>query len=118
MGLPKTLFRDFGLLYENDKGEYVVLNDVRMADIRLALLVYLLVYVSTYCEPIALLRQNKPFRILYLGHAQIITEHFKISLRTISIKFLLGTMADHLGKTDDKKNACIFRDSLYHNKLD
>ena len=27
---------DFGLLYENDKGEYVVLNDVRMADIRLA----------------------------------------------------------------------------------
>ena len=43
-----------GLLYENDKGEYVVLNDVRMADIRLASLVYLLVYVSTYCEPIAL----------------------------------------------------------------
>ena len=32
---------DFGLLYENDKGEYVVLNDVRMADIRLASLVYL-----------------------------------------------------------------------------
>ena len=27
---------DFGLLYENDKGEYVVLNDVRMADICLA----------------------------------------------------------------------------------
>ena len=33
---------DFGLLYENDQGEYVVLNDVRMADIRLAAsLVYL-----------------------------------------------------------------------------
>ena len=32
---------DFGLLYENDEGEYVVLNDVRMADIRFALLVYL-----------------------------------------------------------------------------
>ena len=32
---------DFGLLYENDKGEYVVLNDVHMADIRLASLVYL-----------------------------------------------------------------------------
>ena len=31
---------DFGLLYENDKGEYVVLNDVRMADIHLASLVY------------------------------------------------------------------------------
>ena len=31
-----------------------------------------LVYVSTYCVPIALLRQNKPFPLLYLGHAQII----------------------------------------------
>ena len=64
---PKTRFMDFGLLYENDEGEYVVLNDVRMADIRLALLVY----VSTYCIPIELLRQNKPFRLLYLGHAKI-----------------------------------------------
>ena len=44
---PKTRFMDFGLLYENDKGEYVVLNDARMADIRLASFVYLLVYVST-----------------------------------------------------------------------
>ena len=70
--IPKTLFMDFGLLYENDKGEYVVLNDVRMADIRLASLVYLLVYVNTYCVPIALLCQNKPFRLLYLAHAQII----------------------------------------------
>ena len=39
--IPKARFMDFGLLYENDKGEYVVLNDVRMADIRLASLVYL-----------------------------------------------------------------------------
>ena len=32
----------FGLLYENNEGECVtVLNDVRMADIRLASLVYL-----------------------------------------------------------------------------
>ena len=31
-----------------------------------------LVYVSTYCAPIAHLRQNKPFPLLYLGHAQII----------------------------------------------
>ena len=30
-----------------------------------------LVYVSTYCVPIAHLRQNKPFSLLYLGHAQI-----------------------------------------------
>ena len=32
--IPKTRFMGFGLLYEND--EYVVLNDVRMPDIRLA----------------------------------------------------------------------------------
>ena len=31
---------DFGLLYENDKGEYIVLSDVRMADFHLASLVY------------------------------------------------------------------------------
>ena len=36
--IPKTRFMDFGLLYENYEGEYVVLNDDR---IRLALLVYL-----------------------------------------------------------------------------
>ena len=99
MGLPKTLYRDFGLLYENDKGEYVVLNDVRMADIRVPSLVNLLVYVSTYCEPIALLRQDKPFRILYLGHAQIITEHSFLH----TPKNDQYQMADHLGKTDDKK---------------
>ena len=34
--IPKTRFMGFDLLYEIDKGEYVVLNDVRMADIRLA----------------------------------------------------------------------------------
>ena len=62
---------DVGLLYENDTGEYVVLNDVRMVDIRLVSLIYLLVYVSTYCVPISLSRQNKEFRLLYLGHAQI-----------------------------------------------
>ena len=33
-----------------------------------------LVYISTYCVPIAHLRQNKPFPLLYLGHAQI-TRH-------------------------------------------
>ena len=39
--IPQVCFMDFGLLYENDQGEYVVLNDVCMADIRLASLVYL-----------------------------------------------------------------------------
>ena len=45
--IPKTRLMDFGLLYVNDKGEYVVLNDVRKADFRIASLVY----VSTYCVP-------------------------------------------------------------------
>ena len=44
---------DFGLLYENNNGEYVVLNDVRMADIPLASLVYLrclrLQVLRAYC---------------------------------------------------------------------
>ena len=39
--IPQTRLMDFGLLYENNEGEYVVLNDVRMEDIRLASLVYL-----------------------------------------------------------------------------
>ena len=38
--IPKTRLMAFGLICENDKGEYVVLNDVRVADIRLASLVY------------------------------------------------------------------------------
>ena len=33
--IPKTRFMDFGLLSENDEEDYVVLNDVRMADIGL-----------------------------------------------------------------------------------
>ena len=40
-----------------------------------------LVYVSTYCVPIALLRQNKPFPLLYLGHAQIKSHARKKFLR-------------------------------------
>ena len=76
---------DFGLLYENDTGEYVVLNDVRIADIRLASLVYLFVYVSTNCVPIAHLRQNKPFPLLYLGHAQIIINNYWMRLSMIAI---------------------------------
>ena len=42
--IPKIRFMDFGLLYENDEGEYVVLNDDRMADIRLASLVLLALF--------------------------------------------------------------------------
>ena len=37
-----------------------------------ASLVYVLVYASTYCVSIALLRQSKPFPLLSLGHIQII----------------------------------------------
>ena len=51
-----------------------MLNDVRTAYIRLVSLVYLLVYVSTYCVPFALLPQNKPFPLLYLGDAQTISQ--------------------------------------------
>ena len=44
---------DFGLLYENDNGEYVLFNDVHMADIHLASLVYLrclrLQVLRAYC---------------------------------------------------------------------
>ena len=53
-----------------------MLNDVRMADIRLASIVYLLVTVRTYCVPIALLRQNKSFPLLYFGDAQIISNYW------------------------------------------
>ena len=81
--IPKTRFMDFSLLYENEKGEYVLLNDVRMADIRLASLVYLFVHVSTYCVPIALLRQNEPLPLLYLGHAQIKRSSLPIFLKNL-----------------------------------
>ena len=84
--IPKTRFMDC-LLYENEKGEYVVLNDVRMADIRLASLVYLFVHVSTYCVPTALLRQNKPLPLLCLGHAQIKRSSLPLFLKNL-LKFL------------------------------
>ena len=77
--IPKTRFMDFGLLCKHDKGEYVVLNDVHMTYIRLASLVY----VSTYCVPIAHLRQNKPFPLLYLGHAQITRRRPKAFTRDV-----------------------------------
>ena len=54
-----------------------MLNDVRIADIRLASVVYLLVYVSTYCVRTAHLCQNKLFPLLYLGHTQIIERYQK-----------------------------------------
>ena len=59
-----------------------------MADFRLASLVY----VSTYCVPIALLRQNKPFQLLYLGHAQIIR---KLSWKHLHLQDELHTFPNH-----------------------
>ena len=50
-----------------------------------------LVYVSTYCVPIAYLRQNKPFPLLYLGHAQIISR-----VRFVFSKELLETIINAL----------------------
>ena len=69
---------DFGLLYENDKGEYVVLNDVHMQTFASLRLFTCPVYVSTYCVPSAHLRQNKPFPLLCLGHAQTIILIFSV----------------------------------------
>ena len=57
-----------------------------MLNIRLASLVY----VSTYCVLIALLCQNKPFRLLYLGHAQM------------KIMFVITYVKGSTGKTEDR----------------
>ena len=50
-----------------------------------------LVYVSTYCVPIAHLRQNKPFPLLYLGHAQIIMQNTAECWKTYRIQRWMGT---------------------------
>ena len=55
--------------YCNEDKRCVVTH--RAANIRVAWLVY----VRTYCVPIATLDQNKRFRLLYLGVAQIISNH-------------------------------------------
>ena len=47
--IPKTRFMDFSLLYKNNEGEYLVLNDVRMADICLACLLALFTLASCAC---------------------------------------------------------------------
>ena len=56
-----------------------------------------LVYVSTYCVPIALLRQNKPFPLLYLGHAQI------ISMREDTKLVCRKTLAIHLTRYEGRQ---------------
>ena len=99
---------DFGLLYENDKGEYEVLNDFRMADIRLASLVYF----STYCVPKALLRQNKPFPLLYLGHAQL-TRMIQYALyysQDSSTKFFNFAWTVDSGQSDKRPSARLDMD--------
>ena len=54
----------------------------RATDIRVAWLVTWLVYVRTYCVPIAALNQNKRTRLLYLGDAQIIIRFWIVFERT------------------------------------
>ena len=109
--ISKTRLIDFGLLCVNDKGEYLVLNDVRMAEIRLASLVYLLVYVSTYCVAIALLRQNKPFPLLYLGLPSPCTASLQaLSVNAISVTYprqKAGRRLDNLG-VHMREHFCIF----------
>ena len=53
-----------------------------------------LVYVSTYCVPIAHLRQNKPFPLLYLGHAQIIRSQNSCILRIYRKPLYSGHFGD------------------------
>ena len=49
--IPRTRFMDFGLLYENNEGEYVVLNDVRIGrhSPRFACLLALLALARNAC---------------------------------------------------------------------
>ena len=60
--------------YKCNEDKCCVLTN-RLEDILLASLGLFtwLVYVRTYCVPITTLNQNKRFRLLYLGDAQIIT---------------------------------------------
>ena len=64
--IPKARFIDFGLLYENDKGEYVMLNDVRMADIRFACLLALFTLARIACL-LHICDKTSRFALLYLG---------------------------------------------------
>ena len=59
---------DFGLLYENDQGEYVVLNDVRIVDNspRLACLLTLFTLARIAC-PLHICYKVNKFALLYLG---------------------------------------------------
>ena len=66
--IPKVCFMDFGLLYENDQGEYVVLNDVRIADNLpgLACLLTLFTLACIAC-PLHICDKINKFPLLYLG---------------------------------------------------
>ena len=83
-----------------------MLNNFYMVDIRLASLVYLLVYVTTYCVPIALLRQNKPFRLLCLGHAQITSE---TSVWNLRVKAILGSTNGELSASNFDRQYVHFK---------
>ena len=85
---PKTLFSiadlfavRYPLVVCNEDKCCVVTQ--RAADIRVAWLVY----VRTYCVPIATLNQNKRTRLLYLGDAQIIRRSYQVLLCPIKQKW-------------------------------
>ena len=89
---------DFRSLYENDKGEYAVLNGVRMADIWLASLVYLLVNVSTYCwfsHDVTKIQTTK-LSILLRFYFHGILEQLKTSFQTnFRLKRVLGFVIEY-----------------------
>ena len=74
-----------------------MLNNVRIAAIHLASLVYLLVYVSTYCVPIAFFASKQAVSITLFGPRP----NNKILIWIVF--FVLGTIRD-LKKTNCTKN--------------
>ena len=96
--IPKTRFMDSGLLYENDEEECVLWMRSAWQTLASLCLFTCIVYVSKYWVPIALLRQNKPIWLLYLGHAQIIKE-FSASKMKLMCSFPFPSMRQLINVT-------------------
>ena len=81
-----------------DKGEYSVLNGIRMADICLASLVYLLVNVSTYCwfsHDVTKIQTTK-LSILLRFYFHGILEQLKTNFQTnFRLKRVLGFVIEY-----------------------
>ena len=108
---------DFGLLYQNDKREYEVLNDVRIADIRLACLLACLRWhvLRAYCT----FASKQAVPLLYLGHTQIIIHsviqskgllggHKQTGRRNGRLKLTILRLTYHEQKTKIPCSFCTF----------